>query len=98
MKYEISKKAKEDLQSIWSYSVITWSVEQADRYLDLIRSEIENLTKFPLSGKDFEFIGNSYRATKIKSHLIFYRIKNRETIEIVRILHEHMDYLDWLDD
>lgn len=97
MKYEISKLAREDLQSIWSYSVITWSVEQADRYLALVRNETEHLTKFPLSGKDFGTIRKGYRASKVKSHLIFYKIKNKETLEIVRVLHENMDYLDWLE-
>jgi len=97
MKYEISALAKEDIQSIWSYSVITWTVDQADRYLDLIRSEIEHLANFPLSGKDFGYIHKGYRASKVKSHLIFYKIKNKETLEIVRVLHENMDFLDWMD-
>lgn len=97
MKYELSALAREDLQSIWLYSVITWSVDQADRYLALTRSEIEHLTKFPLSGKDFGFVKHGYRASKVKSHLIFYKIKNKETLEVVRVLHENMDFLDWLE-
>ncbi|WP_375303811.1 type II toxin-antitoxin system RelE/ParE family toxin [Niastella sp. OAS944] len=31
-----------------------------------------------------------YRASKVKSHLIFYRIVN-DVVEIIRILHEQMD-------
>ncbi|MVN20519.1 type II toxin-antitoxin system RelE/ParE family toxin [Mucilaginibacter arboris] len=33
----------------------------------------------------------SYRATKVKSHLIFYRRSDDGTVEIIRILHERMD-------
>lgn len=38
-----------------------------------------------------ENIKPGYRATKVKSHLIFYRKSDDETIEIIRILHERMD-------
>lgn len=37
-----------------------------------------------------DHVRKKYRASKVKSHLIFYKLSN-ETIEVIRILHERMD-------
>lgn len=37
-----------------------------------------------------DHVRKGYRASKVKSHLIFYRITN-DIVEIIRILHERMD-------
>jgi toxin ParE1/3/4 len=89
--YKISKKAVEDLESIWIYTYENWSVEQADRYYTLIINEIEFITDNFMSGKSMEHIKTGYRASKVKSHLIFYRKNNDSHIEIIRILHQRMD-------
>ena len=92
MKYKISKKAFEDIENIWNYTIKTWSVQQADRYYNLIFDEIEYIAEYPLSGKDYSYIRKDYRCSKVKSHLIFYRYtKNEKFIEIVRILHQNMN-------
>ncbi len=39
-----------------------------------------------------------YRAAKVKSHLIFYKLSSSDEIEIVRILHERMDIENRLND
>lgn len=79
-----------DLEEIWFYTFQTWSLEQADRYHQLIISEIDFLSKKPESGKDAGHIREGYRSAKVKSHIIFYKY-NLTEIEIVRILHERMD-------
>lgn len=92
MKYEISEKAFEDIENIWLYTVEAWSVEQADRYYNLIFDEIEFISEHPLSGRDVNHIRKNYRCTKVKSHLIFYRyMKSEKKIEVIRILHQSMD-------
>jgi toxin ParE1/3/4 len=92
MKFEISEKAFEDIEDIWLYTVETWSKEQADRYYNLIFDEIEYIVANPLSGRDFNHIRKNYRCSKVKSHLIFYRyLKSKNTVEIIRILHQSMD-------
>lgn len=90
-KYRISQKAVEDIEAIWIYTYKNWSLEQADRYYKLIFDEIEFITKNALSGKSMEHIRKDYRASIVKSHMIFYRIVNQDHIEIVRILHQMMD-------
>ena len=90
-KYRISKQAIDDLNNIWIYTFHKWSKVQADRYYDLIIEEIEFIADNYLIGKVAEQTRKYYRVTKIKSHLIFYRKIENETVEIVRILHQRMD-------
>jgi toxin ParE1/3/4 len=99
MKYKISKLASEDLENIWLYTFENWSLEQADRYFNLIINEIEFLTQNPDSGNDYSFIRKGYFRSKIKSHFIFYRIdKQNDFLEIIRILHQRMDIENRLND
>jgi toxin ParE1/3/4 len=88
--YNISKKAVSDLEEIWLYTVENWSIEQADRYYSLIFDEIDFICKNIDSGKSMSHIRKGYRASKVKSHLIFYRVTN-DVVEIIRILHQQMD-------
>ena len=92
MIYKISAKATEDIENIWLYTFENWSLEQADRYVNLIFDEIEYLAENPKSGKDYNHIRKNYRCSKVKSHIVFYRIVEKQTeIEIIRVLHQQMD-------
>lgn len=92
MKFEISEKAFEDIENIWLYTAEVWSVEQADRYYNLIFDEIDYITKNPLLGRCCKHIRRNYRSTKVKSHLIYYRFRKSEyVVEMIRILHQSMD-------
>ena len=95
--YVISTKAISDLEEVWLYTVDKWSIEQADRYYNLIFDEIAFICKNPKTGKQMEDVRKNYRAAKVKSHLIFYKVEN-DTVQIVRILHERMDIENRLDD
>jgi toxin ParE1/3/4 len=88
--FVISKKAVNDLEEIWLYTADKWSIEQADRYYNLIFDEINYICRNMNAGKSMEHVRKGYRAAKVKSHLIFYRVINN-TIEVIRILHERMD-------
>jgi toxin ParE1/3/4 len=95
--FVISKKAVADLEEIWLYTVEKWSVNQADRYYNLIFDEVSYICKNINSGKSMEHVRKGYRASKVKSHFIFYRIVNN-TVEVIRILHERMDIENRLND
>ena len=90
-KYRLTNQAEKDLEEIWSYTYQKWSVDQADRYYNLIIDEIEFIASNPLTGKPVDYIKEGYRSSKIKSHLIFYRKQEDEKILVVRILHERID-------
>ncbi len=63
--YVISKKAVADLEEIWHYTVEKWSVEQADRYYNLIFDEINYICKNSNAGKSMEDVRKGYHASKV---------------------------------
>lgn len=92
MNVEISRKAAQDIEDIWLYTVETWSRERADRYYKLIFDEIDQIVTNPLSGRNVNHIRRNYRCLKVTSHLIFYKyIKSEKKVEIIRVLHQSMD-------
>ncbi len=90
--YKISVEAGKDLEKIWTYIFETWSIEQADRYINQIIEEIEYITNKPENGRNFSYVRKGYLRTKVKHHFVFYRIdKKNKVVEIIRILHQRMD-------
>lgn len=99
MNYYVSNEASADLENIWLHTFENWSLEQADRYVQLILDEFDYISKNPYSGKDRKEIRQGYRSSKVKSHLIFYTIEiHSAQIKIERVLHERMDILHRLQD
>lgn len=90
-KYSISEKAINDINTIWIYTAENWSVEQANRYYNLIFDEIEFIAIHFEAIKDFGHVRKGYRYSKVKSHLIFCRKTKNNEIEVIRVLHEKMD-------
>lgn len=99
MKYILSNEAENDLENIWLYTFQTWSVNQADDYLNLIVEQIQQIANNPNSGMDYGKIRKGYFRSKIKSHYIFYKIdKRNKVVKVIRILHERMDVESWLNE
>ena len=99
MRYKISTEAQNDLEKRWLYTFENWSIEQADRYYNLLLDEIEYLVTNPETGKDYSHVRKDYLRSKVKSHFIFYKVNKRENlIEIIRILHQQMDIENRLND
>lgn len=98
MDYKISKEAYLDIEEIWLFTFKNWSFQQADRYVNLIIDEIEYLSINPESGENCSFIREGYLRSRVKSHFIFYRINHEiSEIQIIRILHQRMDFGYQLD-
>jgi toxin ParE1/3/4 len=91
MKFKFSNEAVKDLEEIWIYTKQIWSIEQADRYYNLIIDEVECISQNPSLGRDITYIKDGYRSTKVKSHVIYYKIGEDGVILIGRILHQRMD-------
>ena len=90
-KFKFSNEAVKDLEEIWIHTKQTWSIEQADRYYNLIIDEVEFISLNPHLGRDIIYIKVGYRSTKVKSHVIYYKQIEEEAILIIRILHQRMD-------
>lgn len=87
--YKIREKAIEDLESIWLYTLDTWSEKQANNYYKLIIQEIELIAGNKSIGISIQNIRNGYYFSRVKSHVIFYIITDK--LEVVRILNQKMD-------
>lgn len=94
----LTNAAKSDLKSIGRYTQEKWGIEQRNRYLTLLDRSFHDLAVNPLMGRDCGDIRPGYRKLPIGKHLVFYRQKESELIEIVRVLHERMDSESHLTD
>ena len=90
-KYELTNKAVEDLTGIWEYTIENWSEQQADRYYRSLLDSLQDIANNPELGKKYDEITNDLFGFKSSRHIIFYRKRTNQPIEITRILHEQMD-------
>jgi toxin ParE1/3/4 len=89
--FTLTNMAKADLKGIARYTQEQWGRKQRDEYLTMLDVCFHQLATNPLKGKDCSDIRNGYRKLIAGSHVIFYRQMLKNSIEIVRILHGHMD-------
>jgi len=90
-KVYLTKKAVDDLEEIWDYTVETWSENQAEIYYSLLIDSCQELANKPNLGKSYEVVEKNVLGFKSGQHIIFYRIVTEMEIEVVRILHFMMD-------
>lgn len=87
----LTPKARQDLDSIWSFSRERWGAEQAEAYVRLIAGALERLAQGAIAGRDASAVKPGYWRHAVGSHVVFYRLAGTETLEVVRILHQRMD-------
>lgn len=90
-KYKLTNKAVEDLSKIWNYTYEAWSENQADEYYFKLLEDCRILAENQNLGKNYSEIDNDILGFKSGQHLIFFRILNKNEIEITRFLHSIMD-------
>jgi toxin ParE1/3/4 len=90
-RYRLSRLAEADLASIWEYSVAHWGIGQAEIYIRDLQHAIETTAANPHLGRACDEIRASYFKRGIGSHIMFYRLAG-QLIEVVRILHQRMDF------
>jgi toxin ParE1/3/4 len=90
MRLVTSEAAERDLADIFSYTLETWGLEQAERYLRSFHDTFAEIISKPRLGRPTEIDGFSYRRARHRNHFIFYRIEGDEVL-VDRILHQRMD-------
>ena len=92
-KIRLSRKAIADLDSIWDYTVETWTEDQAIIYYRQIYTAIQGLNCSPVFlEKDYNVIKTGLLGFKVGHHIVFYKKHKDGSIWVDRILHEKMDY------
>ncbi len=88
----LSPKAKTDLSEVWNYTCSQWGVEQAEKYVrDLwavIGELIDDLTK----SVDIGDVRRGYKKVRAGSHIIFFKATSDGVVDVVRILHQKVDF------
>lgn len=85
VRYRLAPAAEADLEGIWRYTAQTWSVTQADRYLDSIEKTFDTLLSMPEIARERTEFQPPVRVYPSGQHLIIYRIEP-DYIAILRVL------------
>ena len=85
------RTASAELRAIARTTKAKWGDRQARLTIAELRDRINSLREFPLRFPAFGPERPGMRKVRCGSHAVFYRIDG-EQIEIVRILHESMDF------
>jgi len=89
--FKFTKKAVQDITTIWNYTYDKWSENQANNYYKEIIQHCNTIAKNPTLGRNYFGVLETLKGSKVNRHIIFYRILETKEIEIERILHERMD-------
>ena len=90
-KYKLTNKAVDDLTKIWNYTFDKWSENQADKYYQMLLENCNEVACNPELGKKYSVVSENLFGFRAGRHIIFYRKIEENEMEIIRILHEHMD-------
>jgi toxin ParE1/3/4 len=89
--FRLTKRAKDDLHTIASYTKLQWGVHQRNRYIENLDTAFHQLARNPELGQRCDDIIEGFRKFPIGHHRIYYRNSSLQSILIVRILHKRMD-------
>jgi toxin ParE1/3/4 len=90
-RYTITNRAWRDLADIWIYTEENWSEAQAKSYTRSIDAGIRAIAADPSRGRACDGLRAGYFQFSAGSHVIFYR-RIETGVEVVRILHQRMDF------
>jgi toxin ParE1/3/4 len=99
MAFFLTQKALGDLKAIARYTELEWGRQQRNKYLHDMDACFRSLAENPDQGQPCNTIRQGYRKHRLHKHVVFYRLLPKSLdIEIVRILHERMDFEARLND
>jgi toxin ParE1/3/4 len=87
--------ASDDIRRIARYTRSRWGDEQAAAYVATLRDQIKSLREFPLRFPDFGPRYKDLRRMGCGNHMVSYLVGD-DVIEVVRVLHEAMDFAERL--
>jgi toxin ParE1/3/4 len=89
--FVLTPRAQADLDEIWDHTADRWGLDQAETYTRQLWKDIATVADRPSLGRECTEVRRGYRMYPSGSHVLFYR-HTAEGIDVVRILHERMDY------
>ena len=94
-KFVIQQAADHRLDEIYTYSLETWGVEQAETYIRGLFQKFEDIAdrKTPWRQIPAEFEVEGY-FTRYEHHFIYWKVLSDKRVGIVTILHEKMHQIE----
>ena len=89
--YILTEKSQHDLKEIARYTTKKWGAKQRQKYLAQLSASFKKIVNNPQTGRTCPELKGQPRKLHIGRHIIFYR-PIAEGIEIIRILHDAMDF------
>ena len=98
MKLRISRQAWHDLLDVKSYTLEHYGFGQLEQYESLIEAALERIAANPTSGNARPELQAGVRSQHIGQrgcrarHVFFYRVGSDGAVEVIRFLHDAMDF------
>ena len=89
--FKLRAKARDDLKRIAIFTQRRWGIAQRNKYLRQFDEAFQQLAENMAIGRKCDYIRPGYRKYPIASHVIYYRKGEHDCVEIIRVLHKHMD-------
>jgi toxin ParE1/3/4 len=90
-RFGLRPRAHADLDEIWDYTADRWGLDQAETYTRQLWKDIATVADRPKLGRECPEVRPGYRKFPSGSHVLFYRL-TADGIDVVRILHQRMNY------
>jgi toxin ParE1/3/4 len=87
--FRFSNRARADLDAIAAYTIETWNVTQAERYVAELEAASRRLAEIPQLGRRCDHIRPGLWRLEVISHVLFFR-REGDDVLICRILHYRM--------
>ena len=88
----LSTKAKADLSDIWDYTCTEWGAVQAEKHVRDLWAAMQEQTQDLTKSVDISDVRKGYRKVRSGSHVIFFKVPKDGVVDVVRILHQKMDF------
>jgi plasmid stabilization system protein ParE len=91
--FEISYLADQDLENIAKYTIESWDIEQAEKYLASLDQHFEKIHDEKIMIKNVFKHRNDLKVSRCKHHVIFHLNRQNEVPLILAVFHERMDLM-----
>jgi toxin ParE1/3/4 len=85
-------RAETDLREIWIYTLQQWGEERADRYIRTIVALCHDIAGGHAKAVAVGQIRPGYFKRLTGSHAVYFKRTDADTILVIRILHQSMDF------
>lgn len=85
--FRYSVLAREDVRDIAEYTIRTWGIAQADRYLSSLEDFCQALAEGRAIGRESDDIAPDSLRIACMKHVVFYRLRPYG-VRVLRVLHQ----------